>query len=99
MAEREEAKEEEEEKWVKYYSSFHQILLVGEGDFSFSMSLALSFASATNIVASSLDSYGNSFYLSFFIDTLLVFYILQLYLITIVKYPLGFLILNFVKFD
>ncbi|KAJ0042643.1 hypothetical protein Pint_17704 [Pistacia integerrima] len=35
----------------------HQLLLVGEGDFSFSLSLALSFGSATNICASSLDSY------------------------------------------
>nr|DAD23726.1 TPA_asm: hypothetical protein HUJ06_025189 [Nelumbo nucifera] len=49
---------EETVVWVKYYSSFHQILLVGEGDFSFSSSLARSFGSASNIVASSLDTYG-----------------------------------------
>lgn len=53
-----EKEEEEEEKWVKHYSSYHQILLVGDGDFSFSLSLALSFGSASNILASSLDSYG-----------------------------------------
>lgn len=45
------------EKWLKYYSSYHEILLVGEGDFSFSLSLAMSFGSASNIVATSLDSY------------------------------------------
>ncbi|KAJ0095700.1 hypothetical protein Patl1_16331 [Pistacia atlantica] len=48
---------EEEEKWVTHYSSTHQILLVGEGDFSFSLCLALSFASASNICTTSLDSY------------------------------------------
>ncbi|XP_031260065.1 heavy metal-associated isoprenylated plant protein 41-like [Pistacia vera] len=40
-----------------HYSSTHQILLVGEGDFSLSLSLALSFGSAFNICTSSLDSY------------------------------------------
>ena len=28
---------EEKEKWLMHYSSFRQILLVGEGDFSFSV--------------------------------------------------------------
>ncbi|XP_054799200.1 heavy metal-associated isoprenylated plant protein 41-like [Prosopis cineraria] len=49
--------EESKEKWMKYYSSHHQILLVGEGDFSFSLCLAQSFGSAVNIVASSLDTF------------------------------------------
>ncbi|PWA58571.1 hypothetical protein CTI12_AA398660 [Artemisia annua] len=44
-------------KWVKHYCSNHQILLVGEGDFSFSYSLAMAFGDASNIVATSLDSY------------------------------------------
>ncbi|GLU24017.1 hypothetical protein SLE2022_399880 [Rubroshorea leprosula] len=48
--------EEEEEKWVTHYSSKHQILLVGEGDFSYSSSLASSFGSASNVCATSLDS-------------------------------------------
>ena len=56
--EEEEEEEEQEEKWVKNYSSNHQILLVGEGDFSFSLSLAHTFGSASNILASSLDPYG-----------------------------------------
>ncbi|KAL3821179.1 hypothetical protein ACJIZ3_007084 [Penstemon smallii] len=46
-----------EERWIKHYSSSHDILLVGEGDFSFSLSLAMAFCSATNIVATSLNSY------------------------------------------
>ncbi|KAL6496405.1 hypothetical protein OROGR_029665 [Orobanche gracilis] len=46
-----------EERWIKHYSSGHNILLVGEGDFSFSLCLAMAFGSATNIVATTLDSY------------------------------------------
>ncbi|VFQ91732.1 unnamed protein product [Cuscuta campestris] len=46
----------EEEKWLKHYSSSHKMLLVGEGDFSFSASLAAAFGSAVNMVATSLDS-------------------------------------------
>eukprot|EP01018_Ginkgo_biloba_P021626 Gb_12390 [translate_table: standard] len=44
------------ERRIKHYSSFHQILLVGEGDFSFSLALANAFGSAHNMVATSLDS-------------------------------------------
>lgn len=46
------------EKRIRHYSSKHQILLVGEGDFSFSVCLASAFGSATNITATSLDSEG-----------------------------------------
>lgn len=49
----------DEVKWANHYSSAHEILLVGEGDFSFSLSLAKSFGSASNIVATSLDRYGD----------------------------------------
>ncbi|XXG80117.1 hypothetical protein AAC387_Pa09g1055 [Persea americana] len=45
-----------EEKTIKHYSSSHRILLVGEGDFSFSACLARAFGSANNMVATSLDS-------------------------------------------
>eukprot|EP01018_Ginkgo_biloba_P021622 Gb_11798 [translate_table: standard] len=44
------------ERRIKHYSSFHQILLIGEGDFSFSLALANAFGSAHNMVATSLDS-------------------------------------------
>ncbi|XP_068323326.1 uncharacterized protein At4g26485-like [Pyrus communis] len=45
------------EKRIKYYSSSQKILfLVGEGDFSFALCLATSFGSASNMVATSLDS-------------------------------------------
>ncbi|KAG7595309.1 BolA-like superfamily [Arabidopsis thaliana x Arabidopsis arenosa] len=50
-------RDDDEHVWLKHYSSKHQILLVGEGDFSFSCSLATCFGSASNIYASSLDSY------------------------------------------
>ncbi|XP_030443059.1 heavy metal-associated isoprenylated plant protein 41-like isoform X1 [Syzygium oleosum] len=44
-------------KWLRHYASHHQILLVGEGDFSFSSSLASAFGSASNVTATSLDHY------------------------------------------
>ncbi|GAB4845877.1 hypothetical protein Ancab_024881 [Ancistrocladus abbreviatus] len=49
--------EEETENWVKHYASFHQMLIVGEGDFSFALCLAKSFGYGFNICATSLDSY------------------------------------------
>ncbi|XP_051125176.1 uncharacterized protein At4g26485-like [Andrographis paniculata] len=54
-------------RWIKHYSNRHRILLVGEGDFSFSSCLARAFTTAPNMVATSLDSrfflqcnYGNA---------------------------------------
>ncbi|MCL7050719.1 hypothetical protein MKW94_022777 [Papaver nudicaule] len=44
------------ERRITHYSSSHKILLVGEGDFSFSACLARAFGSAANMVATSLDS-------------------------------------------
>ncbi|KAF9589644.1 hypothetical protein IFM89_026669, partial [Coptis chinensis] len=44
--------------WIKHYCSSHKILLVGEGDFSFSACLARAFGYASNhcnMVATSLD--------------------------------------------
>ncbi|EXC15617.1 hypothetical protein L484_006881 [Morus notabilis] len=41
---------------IEHYSSSQEILLVGEGDFSFSACLATAFGSAVNMVATSLDS-------------------------------------------
>ncbi|KAG0620029.1 hypothetical protein M758_4G183300 [Ceratodon purpureus] len=48
-----------EAKRISHYSNQQLILLVGEGDFSFASSLATAFGSATNIVATSLDSKGD----------------------------------------
>ena len=46
------------ERWIRHYCSSHKMLLVGEGDFSFSACLAVAFGSARNMVATSLDSRG-----------------------------------------
>ncbi|KAK1567138.1 hypothetical protein Q3G72_008533 [Acer saccharum] len=43
-------------RWIKHYNNSQKILLVGEGDFSFSSCLASAFGSATNMVATSLHS-------------------------------------------
>ncbi|KAL2495933.1 uncharacterized protein Fot_39690 [Forsythia ovata] len=45
-----------EGKWIKHYNSYHRILLVGEGDFSLSASLAVAFGFAFFMIATSLNS-------------------------------------------
>ncbi|KAK9156419.1 hypothetical protein Sjap_003899 [Stephania japonica] len=42
--------------WIKHYCSSHKILLVGEGDFSFSACLGKAFGRADNMVATSLNT-------------------------------------------
>lgn len=56
------AAEEEagEEKWLNHYSSMHNILIVGDGDFSFSLALATAFGCGANLLATTLDTYGSS---------------------------------------
>lgn len=44
------------ERRITHYSSLQKILLVGEGDFSFSNALATAFGDGRNIVATSLDT-------------------------------------------
>lgn len=43
-------------KWVSHYSNQQKLLLVGEGDFSFSSCLATKFGTANHMIATSLDS-------------------------------------------
>ena len=63
------------ERSIKHYSNFHQILLVGEGDFSFSSALANAFGSTENMVTTSLDSRGLKHFLKFFCFFLLLFFL------------------------
>ncbi|KAL8460283.1 hypothetical protein ACS0TY_031996 [Phlomoides rotata] len=44
------------EKWSEHYSSKQKILVVGDGDLSFSVSLARSFRIASNMIATSPDT-------------------------------------------
>ena len=55
-------KDAEGVRWLKHYSSMHSILVVGDGDFSFSLALAAAFGTGRNIVATLLDSYGSLLY-------------------------------------
>ncbi|KAK9134060.1 hypothetical protein Scep_013588 [Stephania cephalantha] len=48
-----------QEIWIKHYCSSHKILLVGEGDFSFSACLGRAFGRAVNMVATSLNYQDN----------------------------------------
>ena len=48
----------EGKKRLGQYSSTQSILLVGDGNFSFSLALAAAFGSGANLVATSLDTYG-----------------------------------------
>lgn len=67
---------------LRQYSN-KQILVVGEGNFSFSLSLAKAFGSATNITATSLDIRGSK---SKFINHIINFFFLSseynIYLVT-----------------
>lgn len=76
-----EESDREAEKVVKGYSSKQRILLVGEGDFSFSLCLARAFGSAHNMVATSLDTLG-TFLFVFFSPALFIFIFLNTYIVS-----------------
>jgi 25S rRNA (uracil2634-N3)-methyltransferase len=47
-------------KWLGLYSPAQTILIVSDGDFSFSLAPATVFGSGANLVTTSLDTYGLS---------------------------------------
>lgn len=64
--------EVQESKILSQCSRMQKILLVGEGEFSFSLSLAKAFASVAKITAVSLDVRGNAKSFSIFVYGLLL---------------------------
>nr|XP_034898308.1 heavy metal-associated isoprenylated plant protein 41-like [Populus alba] len=50
--------------YFMHYLSKHRMLLVGEDDFSLSLSLARPFRSALNLVSTTVDTQGTLFFLS-----------------------------------
>ncbi|CAN6553792.1 unnamed protein product [Malus baccata var. baccata] len=53
--------EDKQEKRIKHYSSSQrlELVLMGEGDFSFAACLVTNFGSSANMIAASLDSKDN----------------------------------------
>lgn len=63
--------EVQETKRLRHYSNKQKILLVGEGDFSFSLSLARAFGSATNLTATTLDTHGKSHFILKYVNVVI----------------------------
>jgi 25S rRNA (uracil2634-N3)-methyltransferase len=76
-----------EKKSIMHYSSSHKILLVGEGDFSFTLCLAKAFGSAVNIIATSLDDRGMNMRA---FGTFLLLFDRQILLIYVKKFKIKF---------